>query len=83
MAESAVSDKVAACNSRALLFAVAAGLPPQMTYSVEQTARYLGVTKSVIYREHDAGRIKFVLAVGNSKGNRINVDEVDRWLNER
>ena len=38
-------------NSRALAFAVAAGLPPQMAYTVSQTAKYTGLNKQTLYRE--------------------------------
>lgn len=70
------------CGSRALAFAVAAGLRPQMSYTVEQTARYSGIDKKTLYEERNAGRLRFVLPAGNSKGNRIMVDEMDRWMRE-
>ena len=69
-------------NSRALAFAVAAGLPPQMAYTVSQTAKYTGLNKQTLYREHDAGRLAFVMPNGNTRGYRIKVDEVDRWMKE-
>lgn len=70
------------CGSRALAFAVAAGYPPRMAYTVSETANYMGLDVMTLYRERDAGRIHFILPKGNSKGNRIAVDEVDRWMNE-
>lgn len=70
------------CGSRALAFAVQAGLPPRMAYTVAETAKYTGLDVKTLYQERDAGRIHFVLPNGNSKGNRITVDEVDRWMRE-
>ena len=71
------------CGSRALAFAVEAGLPPRMAYTVGETARYVGVDVKTLYAEHKAGRLEFLLPKGCSKGNRILVDEVDRWLSGR
>lgn len=70
------------CGSRALAFAMQAGLPPRMTYNVSNTARYLGVDVKTLYEEHDAGRLAFIMPKGKSRGYRIKVDEVDRWLDE-
>lgn len=70
------------CGSRTLAFAMQAGLPPRMAYTVSDTAKYMGLDVQALYRERDAGRIHFVLPKGNSKGNRITVDEVDRWMSE-
>lgn len=69
-------------GSRALAFAIAAGFPPQMAYTVPDTAAYLGIDEQTLRRERRAGRIKFILPVGSTKGYRVTVDEVDRWLNE-
>ena len=44
-------------GSRCLAWAVEAGLPPQMAYTVAQTARYTGLTKSTLYDEINAGRL--------------------------
>lgn len=70
------------CGSRALAFALEAGLEPKMAYTVDQTARYSGVDRKTLYVEHDAGRLRFILPKGNVKGNRIAVDEMDRWMEE-
>lgn len=70
------------CGSRALAFAVEAGLRPQMAYSVAETARYSGIDAKTLYEERSAGRLRMVLPKGNSKGNRITVDEMDRWMEE-
>lgn len=70
------------CGSRALAFAMQAGLPPRMTYNVSDTAKYMGIDVKTLYEEHDAGRLAFIMPKGKSRGYRIKVDEVDRWLNE-
>lgn len=70
------------CGSRALAFAMQAGLPPRMTYNVSDTAKYLGVDVKTLREEHKAGRLAFIIPVGQERGARIKVDEVDRWLNE-
>ncbi len=70
------------CGSRALAFAQAAGLPPRMAYTVSDTARYTGVSPDTLRDEHDAGRLEFVLPNGVSKGYRVPVDAVDRWMRE-
>ena len=70
------------CGSRALAFAMQAGLPPRMTYNVSDTAKYLGVDVKTLREEHKAGRLAFIIPVGKERGARIKVDEVDRWLNE-
>ena len=70
------------CGSRALAFAVEAGLPPKMAYTIDETAKYSGLDRKTLYTEHEAGRIRFVLPKGNVRGNRIAVDEMDRWMEE-
>ena len=42
----------------------------------------MGVDVNTLYHEHDAGRLDFIIPKGKSRGARIKVDEVDRWLNE-
>lgn len=69
-------------GSRCLAWAVEAGLPPQMAYTVAQTARYTGLTKSTLYDEINAGRLASVLPRGSEKGRVIRVEEMDRWMEE-
>ena len=69
-------------GSRCLAWAVEAGLPPQMAYTVAQTARYTGISKSAIYDEINSGRLESVLPRGNEKGRVIRVEEMDRWMEE-
>ena len=70
------------CGSRALAFAVEYGLEPRMSYTVAQAGAFTGVGDQTLYREHDAGRIKFIVPRGQSKGYRVAVDELDRWMSE-
>ena len=67
-------------GSRCLAWAVEAGLPPQMAYSVADTARYSGVTRATLYAEHEAGRLAFVVPRGAERGAVIRVEEMDRWM---
>lgn len=69
-------------GSRCLAWAVKAGLPPQMAYTVAQTARYTGLSKSAIYDEINSGRLASVLPRGSEKGRVIRVEEMDRWMEE-
>lgn len=77
-----IAEQPMPCGSRALAFAMQAGLPPRMTYNVSDTAKYLGVDVKTLREEHKAGRLAFIIPVGQERGARIKVDEVDRWLNE-
>ena len=68
------------CGSRALSFAMQAGLPPRMTYTVSDTAKYTGLDVKTLYEEHDAGRLSFIMPKDKQRGYRVRVDEVDRWM---
>lgn len=70
------------CNSQALSFAVAAGLPPRMAYTFSETSRYTGVDVKTLYEEERSGRLHSVTPRGQVKGKRIMVTEMDRWFNE-
>ena len=67
-------------QSRALQFAIAAGLKPQMAYTVRQTALYSGVPRSTLYAEYRAGRLQ--LTTYGKRNALITVKEFDRWLDE-
>lgn len=69
-------------GSRCLAWAVEAGLPPQMAYTVADTARYTGISKSAIYDEINSGRLASVLPRGSERGRVIRVEEMDRWMEE-
>lgn len=77
-----LSAKPMPAGSRALQFAVEAGFPKKMFYSVEDTARYLGFSREVLDREHKAGRLRYTMPKCNERGACIYVDEVDRWIAE-
>ena len=70
------------CGSRALAFAVEAGLKPKMAYTVAETARYSGVDVKTLYEERSAGRLHMIIPLDAEKGYRIAVDEMDRWMAE-
>ena len=42
----------------------------------------LGVSRSFVYQEHDAGRMRFLVRRGCSKGYRVAMSEVERWRSE-
>lgn len=65
---------------RALAYEMAQGLPPRMTYTVAETSSYTGVPMSTLRDEMAAGRIHATLPHGQDRGQRIRVDEVDRWM---
>ncbi|MBY4798319.1 helix-turn-helix domain-containing protein [Collinsella sp. AGMB00827] len=68
--------------STALKFAVAAGLPPKLAYTFSETARFTGFDERSLRNEMDAGRLHAVCPVGQARGYRIPVKEVDRWMEE-
>lgn len=70
----------ATATSPALAMAQAAGLRPQLCYTVAETARYSGVDVHTLRSEHGAGRLRFVMPNGATKGYRIAVSEMDRWM---
>ncbi len=78
----ALAEQPLPCGSRALAFAMQAGLPPRMAYTVPQTAMYTGVSKETLKAEADAGRIAFFKPNGKERYSMVKVDEVDRWLSE-
>ena len=69
-------------GSRCLAMAVEADLPPQMAYTVSQTVRYTGLSRSTLYDEINAGRLASVLPRGSERGRVIRVEEMDRWMEE-
>lgn len=78
--DAALRDQPNVCGSKALAYAVAAGLPPRMSYTVSETAVYTGVDYQLLNKEHREGRLAYVMPAGATKGARITVDEVDRWM---
>lgn len=70
------------CGSRALAFAVEYGLKPRMSYTIAEAGSFTGIGDQTLRREHEAGRIRFIMPRGQSKGYRVAVDELDRWMSE-
>ena len=50
--------------------------------TVSQVAEMLGVSKSFVYHERAAGRMRFLVRWGCSKGYRVALGEVERWRAE-
>lgn len=61
--------------------AVAAGLPPKMSYTVPEVAKIAGISERTIRRHHENGLIDFIEPDGK-RGARVRVSEVERWMNE-
>lgn len=70
------------CGSEAMAVAVEAGFPPRMAYSVKEVSEFTGISRSQLYKEHDAGRLRWVIPAGSTKGAVISVAEIDRWMAE-
>ena len=66
--------------SRTLAYAVAAGFPPRVAYSVREMAEITGIDLQTIYAENRAGRLRCIKPANCERGLRVPVDEMDRWL---
>lgn len=73
---------MSADESTALCFALAAGLKPQMSYTVADTSRYLGIPLTTLYDEIRAGRLRAFMPAGKKRGMKVMVTAVDEWLEE-
>ncbi len=69
-------------ETKALDMAVAAGLRPQLSYTVAETVRYTGIPRSTIYKEIRAGRLKSLRINGATRGYRITTQAIDEWIKE-
>lgn len=69
-------------GSETVAFAVAAGLPIRMAYTLAETSRITGVPVETLRSEHEAGRLSFVIPDGRVRGSRVTVREMDRWMAE-
>lgn len=74
--------RTSAEESTALCFALAAGLKPQMSYTVADTSRYLGIPLTTLYDEIHAGRLRVFMPAGKKRGMKVTVTAVDKWLQE-
>lgn len=76
-----VGVKPCPAGSRALQFAIEAGLERKAFYTVAETARYLGVDRRLLDREHADGRLRYVMPRCRERA-YVYVDDVDRWIEE-
>lgn len=73
-------ELVESIGSPALKHAVAAGLPPLMSYTCSEAATFTGVTAPVLREEVRAGRLHGFIPNGNVRGIRISVADIDKWM---
>ena len=69
-----------ALTSGALAFAVECGLPPRMSYTVAETARYSGLSEYQLRQAIRSGELAAKTPGGSLLGARIPVAAMDRWL---
>lgn len=69
-------------GSRTLAFAVAAGLPVRMAYTLTEAAKITGISTDTLRAEHEAGRLAFIIPRDQSRYYRVKTDELDRWMKE-
>lgn len=67
-------------KSAALSAAIRAGFPPKMTYTVGEAAKFTGISEDTLRRENAAGRLKFLIPEGATRGAVIRAEEIDRWM---
>ena len=58
-----------------------AGTPPRL-YTVVEVSEITGVPTSTLYDEMEAGRLKYMLPRGRSRGKRIKAEWLDEWIKE-
>ena len=67
-------------HSRYADMAATLGIAPALLYPVKTVARVLGVETSTVYDEIAAGRMRYHLPEGRTKGKLIAPDWVDEWV---
>lgn len=67
-------------ESGALAFAVECGLPPRMSYSLSETAKYSGISEYQLRQAIRSGELVAKMPGGHMRGARIPVAAMDRWL---
>lgn len=72
--------KAPALTSGALAFAVECGLPPRMSYTVAETARYSGMSEYQLRQAIRSGELAAKTPGGSLRGARIPVAAMDTWL---
>lgn len=58
-----------------------ADTPPRL-YTVVEASEITGVPASTLYDEMRAGRLKYMLPRGRSRGRRIEREWLDEWIRE-
>lgn len=53
--------------------------PPRL-YTVVEVSKLYGVPISTLYDEMDAGRLKYMLPLGRSRGRRLRLEWVEEWI---
>ena len=58
-----------------------AGTPPRL-YTVVEVSELTGVPTSTLYDEMEAGRLRYMLPRGRSRGKRIKGEWLEDWIEE-
>lgn len=66
-------------NTATISRAIVGNIQPRLL-NIRDSANYAATSRSTLYAEEKAGRIKF-LKMGAST--RVEVSELDRWINEK
>lgn len=56
------------------------GLPPKLTYTIAETAKYTGFTPTVLSDAIRSGELRGRIPRGNVRGRRIKPEDVDAWM---
>ncbi len=54
----------------------------ESAYTVAEVARIFSISRSTVYREIEAGRLRAVKPKGSSRGYRVRKDDVRDWMRE-
>lgn len=66
--------------SRSLWYALEAGLPMRMAYTVDETALYSGLSVKQLRAAMKSGELDFIKPSGTVRGARIPVAAMDRYM---
>lgn len=66
--------------SHSLWYALEAGLPMRMAYTVDETALYSGLSVNQLRAAMKAGELDFIKPRGTVRGARIPVAAMDRYM---
>ena len=70
-------------SSPSLGYAVACGLPVRMSYSVDETSMYSGLSVKQLRRAMESGELDFKRPSGTLRGARIPVTAMDAYMSPR